>query len=201
MLAEVSVLAAAPSILPAMSKRHPGEGPGPLRSRPGLLTVAVVALVTAGLIVGSQTRTSSPAPDGTSERVTDFVFEVFDGSTFSLADHFANDGRPVVLNFWASWCPPCRAEMPDFDVVAADHPEVMFIGVAVDDFEDNARAFAEEIGVSYLLGFDPTRRAHETLPFVALPTTWIIDGDGTILHKVQGIMNGETLEEALATHL
>ncbi len=169
--------------------------PGPLRSKPGLLTVAVLAVVTVGLVVAAQL---DDGPTGAEqERVPDFRFEVFDGTTFSLAEHFVDDGRPVVLNFWASWCPPCRAEMPDFDLVAQARPEVRFIGVAVDDIESNARAFAAEIGVSYLLGFDPTGQAHLTLPFVALPTTWIINADGVIVHKVQGIMTADLLEKTL----
>jgi len=176
-----------------MTDRQPS--PGPLSSKPGLLTFAVLAVLTVGLVLAAQLN---DGPTGAErETVPDFRFEVFDGTTFSLADHFAEDGRPVVLNFWASWCPPCRAEMPDFDRVAQAHQEVKFIGVAVDDVETNARAFAAEIGVSYLLGFDPTGQAHLTLPFVALPTTWIIDGDGVIVHKVQGIMTADALEQAL----
>lgn len=177
----------------------PAPSPGPLRSKPGLLTIAMVVVVTVGLVIAAQNQ---DGPAGVEQDVvSDFTFEVFDGTTFSLAEHFADDGRPVVLNFWASWCPPCRAEMPDFDRIAQAHPEVKFIGVAVDDIESNARAFAAEIGVSYLLGFDPTGRAHLTLPFVALPTTWIIDGDGTIVHKVQGIMTADLLEQTLADKL
>jgi thiol-disulfide isomerase/thioredoxin len=156
-------------------------------------------MVTVGLIVASQLDSGPGGQE--QETAPDFRFEVFDGTTFSLAEHFADDGRPVVLNFWASWCPPCRAEMPDFDLVAQANPEVRFIGVAVDDIESNARAFAAEIGVSYLLGFDPTGQAHVTLPFVALPTTWIINGDGVIVHKVQGVMTADLLEQTLAEKL
>jgi len=163
------------------------------------LTVAVLAVVTLGLIVAPHKGSGSAGTE--QDLAPDFRFEVFDGTTFSLAEHFADDGRPVVLNFWASWCPPCRAEMPDFDLVAQAHPEIRFIGVAVDDVESNARAFAAEIGVSYLLGFDPTHKAHLTLPFVALPTTWIIDGNGVIVHKVQGIMTIDLLEQTLADKL
>jgi len=177
----------------------PPPRPGPLRSKPGLLTVGVVALVTVGLIIAAQGETGPTQTE--QEKAPDFRFEVFDGTTFSLAEHFTDDGRPVVLNFWASWCPPCRAEMPDFNVVAQAHPEVKFIGVAVDDVESNARTFAAEIGVSYLLGFDPTGKAHLKLPFIALPTTWIIDGNGVIVHKVQGALTAEMLEQTLADKL
>jgi thiol-disulfide isomerase/thioredoxin len=159
----------------------------------------VIAVVTVGLIVASQMEAGPAGAE--QDQAPDFRFEVFDGTTFSLAEHFAEDGRPVVLNFWASWCPPCRAEMPDFDLVAQAHPEIKFIGVAVEDVESNARAFAAEIGVSYLLGFDPAGRAHLTLPYVALPTTWIINGDGVIVHKVQGIMTSDLLDQTLSEKL
>ncbi len=175
------------------------DEPGPLQSRAGMLTMAVVAIVTTALVATS--RGESPAEPGAAGPPLDFSFALFDGGTFSLAEHFATDGRPVVLNFWASWCPPCLREMPDFDTVARSHPEVLFVGVAVDDTEPRARRFAEEIGVSYLLGFDPTGRAHETLPFVALPTTWIIDGRGRIVHKTQGALSADALESLLEASL
>lgn len=92
------------------------------------------------------------------EAAPDFSIDLLDGTSFRLSDHLADDGRPVILNLWASWCNPCREEMPAFDVAAMQHGDVYFIGIAVEDDPDAARAFADEVGVSYALAIDDADR-------------------------------------------
>ena len=129
-------------------QHDPGSNPWRL----GLLSLLAVLLVGGGfLLLGgddtSDTPTATTVPEaGASITIPpmpaavrgegaapDFSLELFDGTVFSLAGHLADDGRPLILNLWASWCPPCRDEMPDFEAAALANPGVLILGVAVDD--------------------------------------------------------------------
>lgn len=135
------------------------------------------------------------------ETAPDFTLELFDGETFTLSEHLAVDGRPVVLNFWASWCVPCRVEMPAFDAVARSRPEVLFLGVAVQDTEAAARQFAEEVAVSYPLGLDADGAIIELYPVLGLPTTLFITPDGTLADHWAGQLHQDSLESLIEEHL
>ncbi|MYH55355.1 MAG: TlpA family protein disulfide reductase [Acidimicrobiia bacterium] len=127
-----------------------------------------------------------PAPD--------MSVEIFGGSEFILSEFRATDGRPMVLNLWAGWCAPCRIEIPEFSQVALDHPEVAFLGVAVEDNLVRAQSFAAEVGASFPLGFDTNLHVKDNYPFIGLPTTFLIDADGLITRQVNGQINAEFLE-------
>lgn len=163
--------------------------PGPL-PRPGLRLSGVFVLVVAvglaiGWLVGSTNATvaevGSPAPD--------FTVELIEGETFTLSE---TRGRPVVLNFWASWCNPCREEIPDISAYAESHPDVSVIGVAVTDIEEDSRAFAEEIGAGYPLALG-TPEVEDAYPIFGLPNTVIIDEAGLITHIYEGIVDENVL--------
>jgi thiol-disulfide isomerase/thioredoxin len=142
-------------------------------------------------LIRGGTRAAEIAPD--------FRVPTLGGGSFSLADHFAAGGAPVFLNLWASWCPPCRAEMPAIDAAAARHPNVKFVGVAVqDDFEAAAR-FAEEIGVSYTIGFDEKYEVNTLYPSAGLPVTFLIDADGTLVQTLYGQLDDSRIDFTLAT--
>lgn len=138
-------------------------------------------------------RALAPAPD--------FTVELIGGASFTLSEHLAVDGRPVVLNFWASWCFPCREEMPDFDAVSHEVPEVLVIGIAVEDTPQAAREFAAEVGVSYPLGIDLDRTVASAYSVFGLPTTLIINENGTMLREVTGQLTKERLLELIAQDL
>jgi thiol-disulfide isomerase/thioredoxin len=95
-------------------------------------------------------------------------------------------GQVLVVNFWASWCGPCRAEQPGLTAVARAFRDrgVEFIGVNIQDNRPAARAYAEEFAVPYRSLFDPG--ALTELPAVALPTTFILDRDGVIAYQLTG---------------
>lgn len=146
-----------------------------------------------GDAVPGEAQIEEPAPD--------FTLVLFNGTRFSLSDHLERDGRPIVLNFWASWCVPCREEMPDFDAVARRHPELLFLGVAVQDTETAAREFAEEVAVSYPLGIDIDGEIAGLYPILGLPTTWFITTDGSIAAQYAGQLREDSLESLIEKYL
>ncbi len=150
----------------------------------------------------SSPGTEEPTPsEGAGDEAPDFTVELFDGRSFTLSRHLAEDGRPVVLNFWASWCFPCLEEMPAFDAVAQRRTDVLILGVAVLDGEEAVRAFAEEIAVTYPLAHDSEGLIIERYPTLGLPTTWFITADRTVAEVRIGQLDQEHLEDLIDRHL
>ena len=111
-----------------------------------------------------------------------------DGGEVSLA---ALEGKVVVLNFWASWCGPCRQEMPDFQKAWEEHQDqgVVFVGIAVDDTEAEARRFAQQVGVTYPLAMDTTGDVARSYRLRAVPSTYFIDREGKLATTLHGLAN------------
>ncbi len=108
-------------------------------------------------------------------------------------------GRPVVLNFWASWCVPCRKEMPLLEATYhRDSAGVVFVGIDTNDTRSAALAFARETGVSYPLASDPGGTAATNYGLFGLPTTVFIDRTGHIVGREVGELHGDTLSFGLA---
>ncbi len=118
----------------------------------------------------------------------DFEVELLDGETLRLSEL---RGKGVVLNFWASWCGPCRWEMPAFEKAWQEHQRqnIAFVGIAIQDFEQESRRFAEEVGVSYPLGYDATGEIGTAYGVSNLPTTYFIDADGRVVRGVVGAVD------------
>jgi thiol-disulfide isomerase/thioredoxin len=151
----------------------------------------------AVLVVGLAVAWALDRPAGsaeTGEPAPDFTVELLDGGSFDLADHIAGDGRPLVLNLWASWCPPCREEIPDLSAFAAANPGVAVVGVAVEDRLEDARAFAAEIRPDYPLAIGNTA-FEESYPNFGLPVTYFLDGRGEVTEVFNGVLTVEALEE------
>ncbi len=142
------------------------------------------------MVVGLAVAALVRAPDA---QAPNFEVDLLEGGTFRLSDHLASDRRPVILNLWASWCLPCRAEMPEINTFAAAHPEVLVLGVAVDDTRAEAQEFADEVGVSYPLAFDEGSMRRE-YPSFGLPATFVIDTQGRIVESVDGVVTVTLLE-------
>lgn len=148
-------------------------------------------VVGIGLLVGWIVRSGPAEVAEVGMAAPDFDVELFQGDTFTLSE---STGRPVVVNLWASWCPPCREEIPDISAFAETHPEVQVIGVAVEDQEQAAREFAGEIGASYPLGLG-TAEFEDAYPNLGLPATYIIDERGTVTDIFNGVVDEKTLED------
>lgn len=110
-----------------------------------------------------------------------FSLPALDGSEFVI-DDLSN--RPLVLNFWASWCPPCKAEMPAFQLASEEYSETDLIIVAINatnqDSIENAKSFLEKEKISLLVLLDSIGSTSKAYNVHSLPTTFFIDRQGTI---------------------
>ena len=137
-------------------------------------------------------RVDEPAPD--------FQMPLFDGGVINLSDY---RGDVIVLNFWASWCGPCRWEMPAFERMYQEYGDkgVMFVGVAISDDPANAQAFADEVGVTYPIGADFAGRIARVYRPTTMPTTFFIDREGVIQRRLVSVANEGVLRICLKGQL
>lgn len=116
------------------------------------------------------------------------------GDTYDLAD---SRGKVTVVNFFASWCPPCNEEAPELVEFAQAHPDVAFVGVATSDGLNEASAFVEEYGIRFPVVFDSDGRLSGPWGVEYLPTTLFLDADGQEKERIVGGATLERFEEAL----
>lgn len=155
----------------------------------------------AGYISGDGTLTVVP----TAERETapeEFGGPLLDGGEdFTLADAA---GDVVVINVWASWCPPCRQEAPDLQEVSVELADsgVQFVGVNTKDTDLQAQQFEDEFGVTYPSVVDPNGEAllafRDTLPPKSIPSTLVIDREGRLAALALGAISGATLRDIVS---
>lgn len=138
---------------------------------------------------------------GTVEYAPDFSLELFsNGETLTLLEL---RGKGVVLNFWASWCYPCRTEMPALQAAWETYREdgIVFVGVNLWDHQPDALEFLAEYSVTYPNGFDMLGNIDDDYFLLGIPTTWFIYPDGTVARKVMGPLDLESLDELIAVLL
>ena len=156
--------------------------------------VAVIAAIVVGITVGSGGGTGDPAPD--------FDFSLYQGFS-EIGERHSNisrlHGRPIVLNFWAGLCPPCRAEMPQFQVFYDEFKDrVTLLGIDVGPFtglgsHEDADELLQELGVTYPAGWTDDGSVTRKYGVTGMPTTVFIDSDGKIFDRRVGAIDRNTL--------
>jgi peroxiredoxin len=160
----------------------------------------VVAFAAALALLGFIAATSSSDGDDDQTTIGDFTFQTADGGAFTLADL---EGTPLVVNYFAAWCPPCRAELPDFEAVHQEtKDDVTFVGVSRDNVTDSWKSLIAETGVTYTTVFEGNvQGSFAFLEATAMPTTVFVGADGTIEHIWTGALTDDKLRELIAEHL
>ncbi len=173
----------------------PQSSEPPRRSRVALtLPVAVAVVVVALVVYGFLSARSDRLEPG--DVAPGFALTLFDGSEMMLSDL---RGEVVVLNFWASWCTPCRQEARDLQATWAVYEgrPVAFMGITFKDAEEASHAFIETFGISYPNGFDANGRISRAYGVVAVPETFIVDRDGKLAWHYVGALDAETLSREI----
>lgn len=138
-----------------------------------------------------QEAAKTPAPD--------FTVEDAAGDPVKLSDHL---GKPMVLNFWASWCGPCKSEMPEFDQVYAQMgEEVTFLMVNMTtgrETLESAKAYVAEQAFSFPVFYDTAGEAAAAYGVQSLPTTYFIDEEGNLAAWANSAISREILERGIA---
>src|SRR5690625_216665 len=127
----------------------------------------------------------------------DFELPTLDGEQVFLSDYF---GKPILLNFWASWCAPCRAEIPDMQKFYEDQDvEVVAVNLTTSEHsKDNVPEFVDEFGMTFPVLLDEQGPASTIYQIQPIPTTYLIDSEGIIHNIAYGPLNYELMVQALA---
>ena len=167
----------------------------------GLLVFGAVALV----ILPKPNPVPEPRVDQTDQSITpaeldeaapDLELVDLEGREVSLEDY---RGQVVLVNNWATWCPPCRAEMPILEAYYQDHKDEGFvlIGIEAGEPADEVEEFVENYGISFPVWLDPESKAIIGFRNMALPSSYVINPDGMIVHAWTGAVTLNSLEEYL----
>ncbi len=157
------------------------------------LVVIVGIMLLAPRIFKPRSTTITADPKG--QMAPDFALKDLNGKTVKLSDF---RGKGVVLNFWATWCPPCKTEMPWFVDLEQRYGSqgLAVVGVALDDASEKQIAdFVKDMGLNYtvLIGRESTAEAYGGVQM--LPTTFYIDREGKIVERVFGLVSRKEIEE------
>ncbi|MRH43484.1 redoxin domain-containing protein [Aquibacillus halophilus] len=125
----------------------------------------------------------------TGDQAPDFELRTLSGETVKLSDYL---GQRVMLNFWATWCPPCRAEMPDMEKFHQDK-DVQILAVNLETSTQDIESFVKELNLSFPILLDKENIVASKYKIRPIPTSYMIDSNGIIQYKAFGPLNYEMM--------
>lgn len=154
-----------------------------------LATSMLASIAMAGVLASA-----SPRMARAGEAAPDFTLHTVDGKSYRMS---ALKGRPVIIDFWATWCAPCKSSMPHLSAIQSRYRDrgLVVLGLSTDDDDAKAvRRFADRLGVTFSLATADDRVLDAFGPIRGLPTTVYISRQGEIVRRVTGYLDAETME-------
>jgi len=181
--------------LPGLEQATPADRP-PASRLVRMLGFGFVAAVVLALVLmlgyGLASKQGNTGNSLLAHEAPNFTIELFDGNALTLSDL---RGQPVLVNFWASWCPPCREEAADVEKVWRDYKDrgVVFVGVNVSDARQDALDYIKEFDITYSNGPDQGKKIYNTYGVTGFPETFFVNRQGIIVRKYVGPLDEQTL--------
>lgn len=174
------------------------DGP-PRKGRLGGIVLIVIGLLIIGYfgfdwvaLAGGADTTDLPVSAQVGARAPDFSLRDLNGNTIALSDL---RGKPVLVNFWATWCAPCRLEMPYIQARYEQYGgDLIVLAVDFDEPQETVQAFVDELGLTFDVVLDPGAQVQEQYEIRAYPTSYFVDGQGVIRVVHIGIMSEDQLD-------
>jgi len=166
-----------------------------------ILSVLITLLVVLILFVVSCSKPSKISDEkdigiSIGKTAPDFELQSLEDKTTKLSDF---RGKNVILNFWASWCPPCREEMPEFERIYRNNPDkIVIVGVNLQESKENAEAFVKKLGITFPILLDPDAEVKALYNIFTQPVTYFIDSNGKIVDKKFGPLTNEEISEKIS---
>jgi len=174
-----------------------------------LIIVLLIAVIVVGALVAvrrpgqKNAETTMEVSEAASDLAPDFTMYDIDGNAHKLSDF---RGKPVILNFWASWCGPCKAEMPDFEEAYKTYgEEIQFLVVNLTDNSsetvETASGYIASQGYTFPVYYDVAMEGALAYSIYAIPVTYFIDEEGAVRASNEGMISADVLESNLAALL
>jgi len=155
-----------------------------------MLVITLVSVLTSGLVMAGCSPSSAQGVE-VGNQAPDFQLQSLDGQTVSLGDL---QGKPVLINFWATWCSPCRGEMPYIQEIYEEWSDRGLVVLAINIGESSSKAeeFMQSYNLSFTVLLDTKQDVAQKYNIQYIPTTFFIDKDGIIQDKVIGAFQNKT---------
>jgi peroxiredoxin len=189
---------------PSESLPEEAQGPGQADFKTSMRQLIVLVLVAAAIVAviwgidsrlgtsGADKVASSDVSPEIGHPAPDFALTDLNGNVVRLS---ALRGKRVVINFWASWCPPCRAEMPDLEALSKDsQADTVVLGVNMGEDRETVAEFVRSQGITFQVLLDPDQEAAMAYGPSFLPTTYFVDANGIVRESHYGAMKRSTMD-------
>ena len=191
-----------------VAENAPAQELGPKnKRRRRILVFCVVSLINVGLLALILTQLLTPAPNAGSDPLVghpapNFALAMLSPGTGKSALSLSNfKGKPVVLNFWASWCQPCKEELPLLEnawkQIQAQKKDIVFLGIDFQESNSDATSFLQHYGVTYLAAVDANGSVANKYGVTSLPQTIFINRNGTVTSRVPQELTAQELSKNL----